>query len=173
MDFAARIALRNRIRAMVEPIARDVGCEVIAVEVSASRSNAVLRISVDREGGASIRDCAKITRTLNPELDAEDPVPVPYQLEVSSPGQERPLERPADFNRFAGFRVKLRGRNELGKRRWSGILRGIEDGAVLVEKPDALERVPLDQIERAHLDLTPEEFMRLGAARSNAEGVEP
>ena len=173
MDFAARNALRRKIRAMVEPIAQELGCEVIAVEIAASRTNAVIRISVDREEGASIRDCAKITRALNPELDAEDPVPVPYQLEVSSPGQERPLERPVDFQRFAGFRVKLRGPNEEGKRKWAGILRGFEDGAVLVEKSDAIEKVPLEQIERAHLDLTPEEFMRLGAARRNAEGVEP
>src|SRR5262245_46692368 len=95
----------------------------------------VLRIQIDRPGPAataeesvSVDDCAKVSRDLSAILDVNDVVPTQYTLEVSSPGLDRPLTRPEDFERFTGRRAKLVMREKIdGQGYFKGILGGLED----------------------------------------------
>ena len=82
----------------------------------------------------------------------EELVPGQYRLEVSSPGLDRPLVKPADFRRFAGREIKLQTRQRIGnRRRFRGILEGVEGGAVKVEQDGEMIEIPLEQIARANL----------------------
>jgi ribosome maturation factor RimP len=98
-----------------------------------------------------------VSRIVDPVLEVEDLVEGAYHLEVSSPGLDRPLRKPADFARYAGQRAKVRthGLVETGagpRRNWSGILKGFSDGMVEIDVDGRLHRIPHDQIAKAHLE---------------------
>ena len=161
---AERRALRAHVRSIAEPTTTRLGCDLVAVHVTGDRTGPVLRLFIDKPGGIRVEDCTRVSRALNPEFDVEDPIPGRYRLEVSSPGIDRPVERPADFQRFRGFQVKVRMLPDTGRKRYVGELQGLEDDHVLVcEKPDRpTHRIPLIHVDRAQLILTTEEFLRLG-----------
>lgn len=165
-----RRELRARVRAIAESTVERLGCELLAVHVTGDRTGPVLRLFIDKVGGVDMTVCAEVSRALSPEFDVEDPLPGHYRLEVSSPGIDRPVERPVDFQRFVGFQVKVRMLPGTGRKRYVGELRGLEDDHVLVsEHPDRPHhRIPFDHIDRTQLVLTTEEFLRLGA-----EGLPP
>jgi ribosome maturation factor RimP len=104
-----------------------------------------------------------VSRAISPVHDVEDPFPGAWELEVSSPGIDRPLQREQDFQRFKGFGVKVKLAPGPERRRYAGLLQGIEDGHVLVEVDGQVHRLALDQIDKAHLDLDDEQFARLEA----------
>lgn len=163
MENLASRRLLTDLRAIAEPIAERQGCEIVALELLGSPSSRrVLRVSVDRAGGSTIADCAKISRGLSPALDVADLIPGAYDLEVSTPGMERPLQRESDFAYFAGCeaRVKLYGMD--GRRRLRARLAGCVEGIVHLETEQGPKEVAIDEIERAHLVLTIEQYARLG-----------
>ena len=147
-----------RLRALIEPVAEGLGCELVAVEMLGKE----LRISIDRPGGVGIQECTKVSRTLSPVLDVEDVVPGPYELVVSTPGIERPLQRVEDFARFAGCEVRIKVFGAEARKRVRGVLGGVDGQDVLVTTAEGPQRLPLPSIERAHLALTMEQFARLG-----------
>ena len=110
------------------------GCSLWDVEYVREGSEYFLRLYIDKDGGVDITDCEKISRAVDPILDAEDPIAESYHFEVCSAGLERALKRPGDFERFMGspVMVKLyRPRN--GLKELPGVLRGYEEGRVTVE----------------------------------------
>lgn len=151
-----RREIAESIRALVEPTARAVGCEVLDVEMLGSESRPTIRITLERDDGVTIEHCAEVSRRLSPLLDVEDLIPGSYHLEVSSPGLDRPLKRLADFERFRGKRAKIEtqrpaipGRNQ---RRFVGILRGLRDQEIELEEENGQAvSIPFAAIERAHL----------------------
>ena len=142
------------VRAVVEPAVRDLGYDLILVEITGGGGRRILRLFIDRAEGVGLADCVTVSRELSPLLDVEDPIDGPYSLEVSSPGLDRPLARSEDFERFRGSRVRLRtGKPVEGRRNFSGTLRGLEDGEVLIEDDDgALHRVPFAVLKRANVE---------------------
>jgi ribosome maturation factor RimP len=103
----------------------------------------------------SLEDCTKISRAISAVLDVEDPIEGAYSLEVSSPGIDRPLTRPKDYERFAGFEAKLETRAPIdGRKRFKGRLRGLEAGQVKIEVDGATLALPLEEIDKAKLVLT-------------------
>ncbi len=117
-----------------QPIVEANGCSLWDVEYVREGSERFLRVYIDKDGGVDIEDCERIHRAIDPVLDQQDPIAESYHFEVCSAGLERPLKRPADFDRFMGspVLVKLyRPRN--GLKEIPGILRGYEDGRVTVE----------------------------------------
>ena len=117
-----------------QPVVEANGCQLWDVEYVREGSERYLRLYIDKDGGIDIEDCEKIHRAVDPILDEKDPIAESYHFEVCSAGIERPLKRPADFERFMGspILVKLyRPRN--GLKEIPGILRGYEDGNVTVE----------------------------------------
>jgi ribosome maturation factor RimP len=139
------------------------GCELVAIEILGSPGRALLRVYIDTIGGVNVDVCARVSRAISPVLDVEDPFPGAWELEVSSPGIERPLQRETDFRRFVGFGVKVKLAPGPERRRYSGLLKGLEDGHVLVEVDGQIFKLALDQIDKAHLDLDDEQFARLEA----------
>ena len=97
------------VRALAEPLAKELGLIIWDVTFTKEGADWYLRIFIDKEGGVGIDDCVDLTRAINPVLDSEDPIPQEYTLEVSSPGINRKLTRPEHFEAFleAPVRVKL------------------------------------------------------------------
>ncbi len=148
--------METRVRELVEPTARAVGCEILDVEILGSEGHPTLRITLDREPAVTIDDCAEVSRRLNPLLDVEDVIPGSYHLEVSSPGLNRPLKRLSDFDRYRDQRAKIETRRppfpDRNQRRFVGLLRGTrEDQIQLEEEGGSLIAIPFQAIDRAHL----------------------
>lgn len=119
----------------------------------------------ERADGAAmtVDDCADISHAVSALLDVEDPIAGPYTLEVSSPGIDRPLTRLKDFERFAGFEAKLESRFAVdGRKRFKGLLRGVEGEEILLDTEQGPARVPFDNVLRAKLVLT-DELIRASA----------
>ncbi len=150
--------VHDRVRRLVEEPLTEMGYEVVRVNLSGS-SRPILQIMAERIDGATmtVDDCTDISHTVSLLLDTEDPIAGAYALEVSSPGIDRPLTRPKDFERFAGFEVRMETRWPIeGRRRFRGRLKGLKDGliAVATDKGDA--EVPFEDVVKAQLVLTDE-----------------
>ncbi len=162
--------------ALVEPVLEDMGFRLVRVAMS-KRDGATIQIMADRAGGAiNVDDCAQISRRLSPLLDAHDPMEGRYYLEVSSPGIDRILVRPSDFEDWAGYEVKVELKELIdGRKRFRGILEGYEDGEMrlqvqLDEKSDPeVIGLPVDLIHDAKLVLT-EELIRASLAKAKSQG---
>jgi len=149
--------------------------EIVRVRFGA-QDGQTLQIMAERpDGSMSVEDCAELSRMLSAVLDVEDPIPGEYNLEISSPGIDRPLTRPKDFERWQGFDAKIELSEALsGRKRFRGLLQGVEDGEVLVEcdiegfsEPQVLG-LPFRQLSEAKLvmsdDLIRESLKRQGRA---------
>jgi ribosome maturation factor RimP len=147
----------TRVQTLIEPTVEDMGFEVVRVRVSGT-VRPVLEVMAEPSDGSpmTVEGCASISRAISAVLDVEDPISSAYTLEVSSPGVDRPLTRPKDFDRFAGFDAKVELQQPVdGQRRYSGRLGGLDDqGHVIVGEGEAQVRVPLADVRRAKLIMT-------------------
>ena len=164
------------IAALVEPVLEDMGFRLVRVVMS-RRDGGTIQIMADKAGGTiNVDDCATISRRLSPLLDAHDPIEGRYFLEVSSPGIDRILVRPSDFEDWAGFETKVELKELIdGRRRFRGILEGYENGEMLLQvrldeegEPQTIG-LPVDLIHDAKLVLT-DELIRASLARAKAAG---
>jgi ribosome maturation factor RimP len=141
-------SLEHLIKCSVEPM----GFELVGVEYLARGSGDLLRIYIDHPDGIDVDDCASVSRQISGLLDVEDPISGNYELEVSSPGLDRPLFSKEHYARFAGNRIKLETRVKIdGRRRFKGLLKGISDGDVLIVVDGEELVLPFDQVEKARL----------------------
>lgn len=148
----------GRIEQIITPSVEAMGYEVVRVQLTGGQ-RMVLQVMAERADGAAmtVEDCADISRAISAVLDVEDPIKSAYTLEVSSPGIDRPLTRLKDFERFAGFEAKLETRLATdGRKRFKGMLKGVEDGLVCIETEQGAARLEFDNILRAKLVLTDE-----------------
>jgi ribosome maturation factor RimP len=149
----------DRIREITERVATDFGLEVVEVELKGGGKARTLKIYLDKPGGVTLDDCANVSREVGTILDVEDVVPGgQYTLEVSSPGLDRKLLKPSDYERFTGSLVKLQTREAVnGSRNFQGRLQGLRDGRVTLElaakkKVAATQlEVELSNVEKANL----------------------
>ena len=151
--------LAARIAHLVEPIASDLGYDLVRVKVS-GLSGMTVQVMAERPDGAmSIEDCELLSRNIAPALDVADPIGREYRLEVSSPGIDRPLTRARDFENWAGHEAKLETEQSVnGRKRFRGVLLGVKEdraGIHLLDAPEAPEFwLPLESIAEAKLVLT-------------------
>jgi ribosome maturation factor RimP len=159
----------ERVREIAERVAASSGLEVVEVEMRGGGKARTLRIvidkpaagAIDRSGaidtaaGVTHEDCANLSREVGTILDVEDAVPGgSYTLEVSSPGLDRKLSRPADFERFAGSRVKLTTRNPVnGNRHFEGRLEGFESGRIRLDVSGARKKFRPSDSSSQKLDI--------------------
>ena len=129
----------EKVQAIVERVAASQGLEVVEVELRGGGKARMLRIFIDKPSGVTHEDCATVSREVSTILDVEDAVGSgPYVLEVSSPGLDRKLFRPADFERFQGSRVKLTTRMPVnGNRHFEGRLEHFESGRLTLDLTEA------------------------------------
>jgi ribosome maturation factor RimP len=158
--------LEARIAHIVEPAIEDLGYELVRVKIFGQNGMTVQIMAERPDGTMRVEDCETISRTISPTLDVEDPISGEYNLEVSSPGIDRPLTRAKDFERWSGHeaRIELAVARD-GRKRFRGTLLGMRDGAAgeklagvqLKDTPDSPEAwLPLDDIGEAKLILTDE-----------------
>ncbi|SPE45330.1 Ribosome maturation factor RimP [Candidatus Sulfotelmatobacter sp. SbA7] len=154
----------ERVREIAAHVGASSGVEVVEVDMRGSGGARRLRVFIDKPGGVTHEDCANFSRELSTILDVEDAVPGgSYVLEVSSPGLDRKLSRPADFERFTGSRVKLTTRTPVnGNRHFEGRLQSFQDGRLTLElgtpgkkpKPGSVPaklEIELSNIEKANV----------------------
>ncbi|HUP91956.1 MAG TPA: ribosome maturation factor RimP [Solimonas sp.] len=144
--------LRDKLVQLLEPVIESLGYELVLLEYSPSTHNSLLRIYVDSPGGINLEDCERVSREITGILDVEDPIPTSYQLEVSSPGLDRPLTKVAHFERFVNeqARVQLLAPRD-GRRKFNGRIRAVSETAVTIETPEGATEIPYPEIERARL----------------------
>ncbi len=142
----------SRLRELLEAAVSALGYELVGVELHSQSRHSLLRVYIDRAEGISVDDCERVSHQVSGVLDVEDPIRGSYTLEVSSPGLDRPLFTAEQFQRFAGHRVRIRLRIPLeGRRKFTGILRGMIDEDVLIDEDGQEWRLPAERIERARL----------------------
>jgi ribosome maturation factor RimP len=162
MGNPIQTAVVERVRAVAEPLCTSLGLELVELEYLREGSSWVLRVFIDRPGGVVLDDCSNLSNALGVALDVEEegigPLmgDQPYSLEVSSPGIERPLKKPADFQRFSGQKVKVKTFAPLpgdpsGRKIFSGKLLGLSGETVALESSEGQLVIPLKAIAKAHL----------------------
>lgn len=168
MTGIAQESIVDRARGVLEPVLARDGYELVEVEWVRGGGRWTLRLFIDKPGGVNVDDCQLVTRTVDPILDVEDFIEPAYDLEVSSPGLDRPLRKPEHFARYAGQRVHVKAYGPVegtaggspARKNWTGTLRGFRDGAVEVEVDGLLHRIPHDRIAKAHLEYDVEADLR-------------
>lgn len=155
----AKIPVIDHIKNIAQPLLDSLGLELVELEYRKEGHAMVLRLFIDKPGGIMLDDCAAVSRELSELLDIEEVIDANYNLEVSSPGLNRPLTRPADYERYAGRLVKIRTfellPDEAGNKRktFLGELVGLADGIVSLKLTEGqIAAVPLDKIAKASLE---------------------
>jgi ribosome maturation factor RimP len=160
--FIGETGLAAQLAAIAEPVLTDLGFRLVRVVLS-GRNGTTVQIMAERpDGTISVKECADISRRLSPVLDAHDPIQGQYTLELSSPGIDRPLVRPSDFEDWAGYEAKIEMKELIaGRKRFRGMLEGVEGEEVRIEvELDQLGRqvigLPIRLVAEARLVLTDE-----------------
>jgi len=178
----AKSALDHRIVDIIEPTVNDMGLELIRVRLMGGETP-ILQIMAEKPNGTmEIEACAELSRALSALLDVEDPIESEYNLEVSSPGMDRPLTRLKDVEAYAGFEAKLELNDAIhtdqgSRKRFRGILLGLKDENIILRMPDGSdEALPFDSLSDARLVLTDaliaESLRRQKASGAFAEDTE-
>ena len=151
--MADRTAVVEKVREIAERVGSSEGVEVVDVQLLGGGNSRVLRIFIDKPQGVTHADCEFMSQNAGTILDVEDVIPGGhYTLEVSSPGVERKLTRPLDFERFSGHKVKVILSEAVeGQKHWAGMLRSCVDGIVTLELASGKSvQFPLERVEKAN-----------------------
>ena len=142
----------EKLQSIVENAVSAMGYELVGVEYLASSGSGLLRVYIDTEQGITLKDCEAVSHQLSGVLDVEDPISGNYQLEISSPGLDRPLFKAADFQRFSGQQVRMKLVRAIdGRRKFTGVLKGMQDDTVVVETDGQEVHLPMASIDQARL----------------------
>jgi ribosome maturation factor RimP len=144
--------LHDRLIALFEPVLSEAGYELVEVEFVPGAGGGTLRVYIDASDGIDLDDCEAASHAISDLLDADDPFPGAYSLEVSSPGLDRVLRTPEHFARFVDSRVKV----ELlvpreGRKRYTGVLRRADDESIEMDVDNFSVSIRLAEIGRARL----------------------
>jgi ribosome maturation factor RimP len=141
---------QERLIKLIEPVVGGLGYELVGVEFDSRQR--ILRVFIDSADGITLDDCSKVSYQLSGALDVEDPIPTRYQLEISSPGLDRPLFALEHFERFKGEMARLQLTQPLeGRRKFKARLMGVEGDCVLLQDGETALRIPYQSIEKARL----------------------
>ena len=144
-----------RVETILEPLLDAEGFSLVDVEYKRERGGWVLRVFIDKEGGVTLDDCARVSREFGQLLDVEDIIPTSYQLEVSSPGLDRPLKKEEDFVKYSGRKVRIKTKEQVsGRRNFKGALLGCTEGKVMVKvEGSGVFTIPFSAILKANLEI--------------------
>ncbi|RME67708.1 MAG: ribosome maturation factor RimP [Nitrospirae bacterium] len=150
-----REELRKKVLALAEEAAEVAGVEVDDVEILGHPGNMTVRVIIDSEQGITIDDCERVSRQLEALLDIEDPIEGSYNLEVSSPGLDRPLRKIEDFVRFKGRLARVITKERIDNQTFFvGRIEDVEDGDVVVLKlKKKTLNIPFRLISKARLEI--------------------
>jgi ribosome maturation factor RimP len=160
-------SVAERITQLAEQTAIDHGVELVHCEVAGPEGHPIVRVFIDKPGGVTHDDCSNVSHHLDTVLDVEDFIHSAYTLEVSSPGIERGLYKPADYERFAGHLAKIKTRAAIkNQRNFRGRIIGMSDGEVVFEdKTSGRVNISITEIAKANLEIDVEEEFRQARER--------
>ena len=174
-DLIAKTAIDRRLAEIVGPVIEDLGFELVRIRVMGGTKNTkTVQIMAERpDGGIEVDECAEISNAVSAVLDVEDPITDMYNLEVSSPGIDRPLTRLKDFEAYEGYEAKVETAELIdGRKRFRGILAGVEENDVLINIEDQGEEITVglnyDWLADAKLVMTDELVKEMLKARKAA-----
>ncbi len=173
MHLRALSEIERRILSIIEPEAEALGIEIVRIRMMGAKTP-ILQIMAEKpDGTMDVEDCARLSRAIGPVLDVEDPIASEYNLEVSSPGIDRPLTRPGDFANWAGHEVRVEiGMPIDGRRRFHGFITDEKDGVVFMDLKDgAKAEIPITEMVKASLVMT-DELIKEAQARGQAPDVD-
>ena len=142
----------NELMELLEPVITALGYEMLGIEYFKQKDGSMLRLYIDNDAGITIDDCTRVNHQVIGVLDVHDPIKEKYLLEISSPGLNRPLFTLEQFKRYPGQEVKMRLREKLdGRRMIRGVIKAVEEKAVIVSDDGVDYLIPADVIDLAHL----------------------
>jgi len=155
-------SVAERIRKIAEQAAIDHGLELVHTEVAGPDNNPIVRVFIDKPGGVTHNDCSGVSTQIGTTLDVEDFIHAAYTLEVSSPGLERGLYKPADYERFTGSKAKIKTRVAIGNQRnFRGKILGVADNKVVFDdRTNGRAEIPFESIAKANLEVDVESDLR-------------
>ncbi|WP_298922412.1 ribosome maturation factor RimP [Devosia sp. 66-22] len=159
--YVKESGLEQRIAAIIEPVANDLGYSLVRVRVTQENGCTLQIMAEDANGRFTITDCERLSKDVSPVLDVEDPIDREYHLEVSSPGIDRPLVRARDYRTYLGHEAKIELGDAIdGRKRFRGLIEAVGDDTVTIKLPDAPKGddpnhvLPLSAIAEAKLVMT-------------------
>jgi ribosome maturation factor RimP len=142
----------NELIELLEPVVTALGYEMLGIEYFRQKDGSMLRLYIDNDAGITIDDCTRVNHQVIGVLDVHDPIKEKYFLEISSPGLDRPLFTLAQFQRFMGEKVKMKLREKIeDRRKFKGVIKAVEETAVLISDDGVDYLIPADVIDSAHL----------------------
>ena len=172
-DLIAKAAIDRRIAEIITPVVEDMGFAVVRVRLMSGKET-ILQVMVQKpDGTMEVDDCGHVSTALSAVLDVEDPIVDVYNLEVSSPGIDRPLTRLKDFDQWEGFEAKIET-DELidGRRRFKGALAGTEGDEILITIPEGTIGLKFEWLSDAKLVLTDELIRDVLRGRKDAGQID-
>ncbi|WP_024298428.1 ribosome maturation factor RimP [Methylomicrobium lacus] len=138
--------------ALIEPVVEGLGYECVGIEYHPHPRHGLLRIYIDSDNGILVEDCSKVSHQVSGVLDVEDPIPDNYQLEVSSPGADRPFFKLSQFERFTGSTVLVNLFKAIGgRKRITGLIEKVEEDIITLTENGQTFEVPFSAISKARL----------------------
>lgn len=142
----------DQLTELLTPVVESMGCELWGLEYFSQGRHSTLRLYIEHPDGIGLEECEKVSRQVSSVMDVEDPIAGEYTLEVSSPGMDRLLYTLEQFTRYAGEQVAIKLRSAFeGRRKFSGLLRGVEGDDVLVVVDEHEYMLPIEMIEKANI----------------------
>ena len=142
----------QKLNELLEPLVQDLGFEFVGLEYNNNPKQSVLRIYIDHENGVGIDDCETVSRETAALLDVKDPIRSRYNLEVSSPGLDRPLFTPAHYSEYKGYKVKINlFVPQDGRRNFSGPILSADDNSVNIDQDGSAVKLEIENIAKAKL----------------------
>ena len=146
---------------LIEPIVEGLGYECVGIEYNPHPQHGMLRIYIDSENGILVEDCTKVSHQISGMLDVEDPIQGEYQLEVSSPGEDRPFFKLSHFEKYIGSTVNINLFKPIDKRRKIiGLIQAVENDEVVLQEGEQTIKVPFQAMSKARL--VPEYLLKKG-----------
>ncbi|HMN45717.1 MAG TPA: ribosome maturation factor RimP [Povalibacter sp.] len=144
--------LRDQLIELLQPVVVQLGYELWELEYAARSGGGLLRLYIDAPQGITLEDCERVSRAVSEAMDASDPIPGHYTLEVSSPGLDRVLRTAEHFARFSGERVKVETSAPVnGRKRFAGRLTGVSNGEIALDVDGSVVKLPIDGIHKARI----------------------
>lgn len=148
-------ALEIKVAGIIEPVINALGIELFSIKLSTERRMLLLRVFIDKEGGVTIDDCELVSREIGSILEVEDPIERAYNLEVSSPGIDRPLKRPEDYKRVSGKTARVITHEPIDKQTFfvGDIIDAGDMEIILLLPKDKRVTIPYENISSARLEV--------------------
>ena len=147
--------IKGKLSVLAGSVASEYGVEIYDIELAGSLRRPTLRIFIEKEGGVTLEDCEKFSRAVSAVLDVEDPIRASYVLEVSSPGMDRPLKRPRDFEMNIGKLARVVTKESIEKQNFFvGRIKEVRADRVILLAADEREiEIPFEQVSKARLEI--------------------